>query len=100
MRLRELGRLEHSDVDLARSLLTMRHTTFRKSRGLPLPRTTQQALARYVGQRDRVYPLPQRPSCFVSEQGRRLTTWAVRATFLQLSRQMGLRSPRESPGPR
>jgi integrase len=87
-------------VDRASSLLTIRHTKFRKSRCLPLHRTTPQALSWYVGQRDRVYPLPQSPSFFVSEQGRRLTTWAVRATFIQLSRQIGLRSPHDSHGPR
>ncbi len=100
MRISELVRLDHSDVDLASSLLTIRHTKFRKSRCLPLHRTTQQALSWYVGQRDRVYPLPQSPSFFVSEHGRRLTTWAVRATFIQLSRQIGLRSPHDSHGPR
>src|SRR5713101_7798496 len=100
MRISELVRLDHSDVDLASSLLTIRHTKFRTSRCLPLHRTTQQALSWYVGQRDRVYPLPQSPSFFVSEHGRRLTTWAVRATFIQLSRQIGLRSPHDSHGPR
>lgn len=100
MRISELGRRDNSDVDLASNLLTMRHSKCRKSRCLPLPRTTQQALARYVGQRDRGYPLPQSPSFFVSEQGRRLPSCMVRATCIQLSRQIGVRSPRESHGPR
>ena len=47
-----------------------------------------------------VYPMPHRPSLFVSEQGTRLTHWAVRATFVQLSRQIGLRGPSDSHGPR
>lgn len=29
-----------------------------------------------------------------------MSTWAVRATFVQLSRQLGLRGPRDSYGPR
>jgi hypothetical protein len=65
-----------------------------------LHRTTQQALSRYVGQRDRVYPMPQSPSFFVSEQGRRLAACTVRATLIPLSRQIGLRRPYESHGPR
>jgi integrase/recombinase XerD len=100
MRISELVRLDHSDVDLDSSLLTIRHTKFRQSRGLPLHRTTQQALSRYVGQRDRVYPMPQSPSFFVSEQGRRLAACTVRATLIPLSRQIGLRRPYESHGPR
>ena len=35
-----------------------------------------------------------------SPQGTRLTHWAVRATFVQLSRQIGLRGPSDSHGPR
>jgi len=100
MRISELVGLDSSDVDLQSSLLTIRHTKFRKSRCLPLHRTTQQALSRYVGQRDRVYPIPQSPSFFVSEQGRRLPACTVRATFIQLSRQIGWRRPRDSHGPR
>jgi integrase len=100
MRISELVRLDNSDVDLDSSLLTIRHTKFRKSRCLPLHRTTQQALSRYAGQRDRVYPIPQSPSFFVSEQGRRLPACTVRATFIQLSRQIGLRRPHDRHGPR
>jgi integrase/recombinase XerD len=63
--------LDNADVALAGGGLTIRHRTFRKSRGLPLHLTTQQALGRSVAQRNRVYPIPPSPSCFVSEQGRR-----------------------------
>jgi integrase len=100
MRLSEPLALDNDDVELAGGLLTMRHTKFRKSRCLPLPPTTQQALGRYVDLRHRVYPIPQSPAFFVSEQGTRLTTGAVRATCVRLSRQIGVRGPRDSPGPR
>src|SRR6266568_1568332 len=100
MRLSEPLALDNDDVALDDGLLTIRHTKFRKSRCLPLHPTTQQALGRYVDVRNRVYPIPQSPAFFVSEQGTRLTTWAVRATFVRLSRQIGLRGPRDSHGPR
>jgi len=100
MRISELVGLDNDDVDLAGGWLTIRHSKFRKSRCLPLHLTTQQALGRYVAQRNRVYPIPQSPSFFVSEPGRRLPSCTVRATFVQLSRQIGLRSPHESHGPR
>jgi integrase/recombinase XerD len=100
MRISELVALENDDVDLGDGLLTIRHSKFGKSRCLPLHPTTRQALCGYVGLRDRVYPIPNSRSFFVSEQGTRLSSWAVRATFVQLSRQIGLRGPTASQGPR
>lgn len=100
MRISELLALDRDDVDLKEGLLTIRHTKFRKSRCLPLHPTTQQALHRYGHRRDQVYAIPQSPSFFVSEKGSRLTGWAVRYTFLKLSRQIGLRGPTDSHGPR
>src|SRR6266403_3202177 len=99
MRISELVGLDNDDVDLAGGLLTIRHSKFRKSRCLPLHLTTLQALSRYVERRDDVYPLPHSPSFFVSEQGTRLLTCTVRATFVRLSRQSGLRGPSDSHGP-
>jgi len=100
MRLSEPLALDNDDGALDAGLLPMRHPKFRKSRCLPLHPTTQQALGRYGAVRNRVYPIPHSPAFFVSEQGMRLTPWAVRATFIRLSRQIGLRGPRESHGPR
>lgn len=100
MRISELVTLDSDDVDLQDGLLTIRCTKFRKSRCLPLHCTTQQALCRYVALRDRIYPIRQSPSFFISEQGTRLPACTVRATFVQLSRQIGLRGPRDSHGPR
>jgi integrase/recombinase XerD len=100
MRSRALVRRDHRDVALDSSLRPIRPPTLRTSRGLPLPRTTQQARSRSVGQRDRVSPLPQSPSLFVSEPGRRFPACTVRATCIQLSRPLGLRRPPERHGPR
>jgi integrase len=100
MRSSELGALEHDDIDRIDGLLTIRHTTCGKSRGLPRPPTTPQARCRSVQRRDRVSPIPNRPSLFVSAQGTRLSAWAVRATFVQLSRRLGWRGPTDSHGPR
>jgi integrase/recombinase XerD len=100
MRISELVALDTTSVDLRDGLLTIGQTKFRKARLLPLHPTTQQALQRYMDRRDRIYPIPTSPSFFVSEQGTRLTTCTVRATFVQLSRQIGLRGPSDSHGPR
>jgi integrase len=100
MRISELVTLDNEDVDLAHGQLTIRDAKFGKSRWLPLHPTTQQALQRYVQRRDQQYPIPLSSRFFVSEQGTRLTTCTVRATFVQLSRQIGLRGPTDSHGPR
>ena len=100
IRISEVVALDHDDVDLKEGLLMIRQTKFRKSRCLPLHDSTQQALSQYVAQRNRVHPMAKSLSFFVSEQGTRLTTCTVRATFVHLSRQIGLRGPSDSRGPR
>lgn len=100
LRVAELVALDDQDTDLTRGHVTIRRGKFGKSRLLPVHPTTQQALRHYVAARDRCYPIPQSPSFLVSEQGARLTHWSVRATFVALSRQIGLRGPADSHGPR
>jgi integrase len=100
MRISELVTLDNEDVNLDHGHLTVRDSKFGKSRWLPLHPTTQQALQEYVQKRDQQYPIPCGSSFFVSEQGTRLTCCRVRATFVQLSRQIGLRGPKDSHGPR
>jgi integrase len=100
MRISELIALDNDDVELAHGQLTIRDAKFGKSRWLPLHSSTQQALQRYVQRRHQQYPIPCSSSFFVSEQGTRLTSCRVRATFVQLSRQIGLRGLTDSHGPR
>jgi integrase/recombinase XerD len=100
MRLSELVGLDNDDVDLASGLLPIRPRQFRKSQCLPLHLTTQQALGRYIDRRNRRPPLPKSPRFFVSEQGPRFLSCTVRATFVPLSRQIGLRGPGDRQGPR
>jgi len=100
MRAGEVVSLDRDDVDLVHGVLTIRRTKFGKSRLVPVHPSTQRALRRYADRRDRTYPEPKTPSFFLSEQGRRLTYWIVRWTFVQLSRQCGLRAPGDRRGPR
>ena len=100
MRAGEVVSLDRDDVDLGRSILTIRRTKFGKSRLIPVHQSTRRALRRYVDRRDRIYPVPKTPSFFLSEQGRRLTWWILRWTFVQLSHQCGLRAPGDRRGPR
>jgi integrase/recombinase XerD len=98
MRVSEPVGLDHGDVDLSRGILTVRRTKFGKTRMLPLHASTREALRHYVERRDRLFPNTE--SFFVSERGTRLTVWSVEKTFVLLSRQIGLRGPKDSYGPR
>ncbi len=100
MRLSESLGLDRDDVDLTHGVLTIRGAKFGKTRWVPIHSTTQRALQRYAVQRNRLCPNPQTPSFFVSERGSRLTAYIVRHTFVKLSRQIGLRGPTDSHGPR
>ncbi len=100
MRIGEVIRLDHADVDLKQGLLTVRLTKFSKSRLIPLHPSTVKRLKRYLQRRDELYPQPLTARFFLSNQGTPLTDCMVRWTFVKLSRQIGLRKVGGSSGPR
>ncbi len=100
MRVSEPIALNRQDVDLVRGIQTVRLTKFGKSRLIPVHLSTVEKLAEYSRLRDRLFSSPRDPSFFVSEKGTRLTHWSVRWTFVKLSREIGLRGPHDSHGPR
>jgi integrase/recombinase XerD len=100
MRISEPIGLNRKDVDLINGILTVYQTKFGKSRLVPIHPSTHKALQHYESLRSRVFPKPRTESFFISEQGTRLTDWTVRRTFVKLSRQIGLRGPHDSHGPR
>lgn len=100
MRLSETLALDRQDVDLPQALITIRCAKGPKARWVPIHHSTVRVLAQYTVLRDRLVPAPTTPSFFLCERGTRLSQWAVRRTFVQVSRQIGLRGPTESHGPR
>jgi integrase/recombinase XerD len=100
LRTSEALRLDRTDVDLAKGVLTIRDTKFGKARYVPMHPTTRAALQRYARMRDRLCPHPVSPKFFLSDQGRRVSADMVRWTFIRLSRQIGLRDAGDSRGPR
>jgi integrase len=98
MRVSEPVGLDRDDVDLNWGILTIRRTKFGKSRIIPLHASTREALRQYANLRDRVFPGTR--SFFVAEHGGRLNANIVQRTFVRLSRQIGLRGPTDSHGPR
>jgi integrase len=98
MRIAEAIALDRSDVDLSDGVLVIRRTKFRKSRLIPVHSSTRQALKRYARRREGAYRRPKTGAFLVSERGLRLNQATVRWTFVQLSRQIGLRGPARSHG--
>ncbi len=100
MRISEPIALDRKDVDLTQAILTVRWTKFGKTRLIPIHSSTVGKLEEYSRLRSRIFIRPKSPSFFVSERGTRLTQCSVRYTFVKLSREIGLRAPHDSHGPR
>ncbi len=100
LRISEALNLKLTDIDLHENVLTIQKTKFGKSRLVPLHPSTQNALTDYLQRRNRF--LAGRPAShlFVSGTGNRLDISDVHRTFYVLSRQIGLRGPSASHGPR
>ena len=100
LRISEAIKLERQDVDFYQGVLTIRQTKFNKNRLIPLHASTRDVLSEYAEHRDRLVPNPS-SSCFLlNDCGRCLERSAVRRTFYDLSRQIGLRGPADHAGPR
>jgi len=99
MRIGEVLNLRSADVDLAAGLLTVRGAKFGKSRLVPIHCSTQKVCSQYVRYRDRAFAR-ELSFFFVSKRGNRLDRAQVCRTFYGLSRQIGLRGPTASYGPR
>ena len=100
MRSSEPLRLDRDDVDFVSGVLAVRNTKFGTFRYLPVHQSTCQALQAYALLRDRICPLPACRAFFLSERGTRITQGNLERIFRKLSKQVGLRDPSASRGPR
>ena len=101
LRLGEALNLELRDVDLGSAVVTIRGAKFGKDRLVPLHASTCEVLERYLVRRSRHWAdRPVSSYLFVSSWGNRLDAGEVHRTFYALSRQIGLRGPSDSHGPR
>ena len=101
LRLGEARNLELQDVDLKVAVLTIRGAKFGKARLVPLHDSTCGVLADYIARRQRHWKGRAVSSyLFVSSMGNRLDSGDIHRTFYMLSRQIGLRGPSASRGPR
>jgi integrase len=97
LRLGEALNLKLDDIDLRNNVLTIEKTKFGKSRLVPIHPTTRKVLVKYLQRRKNF--LKGHLFLFVWLTG---TGWTsdVHRTFYVLSRQIGLRGPTASRGPR
>jgi integrase/recombinase XerD len=100
LRLSEALNLRVEDLDWAEGILTIANTKFGKSRLVPLHPSTCKVLSDYARRRDRRFGEVAKGYFFVNKNGNRLDKGEVHRTFYALSRQIGLRAPGASRGPR
>jgi integrase len=100
LRIAEALHLELRDVDLEQGVLTIRSAKHGRSRLVPIHASTAAVLAEYLRCRERVFGPKCSTYVFASSTGNRLDGGAVHRTFYLLSRQVGLRGPTDSYGPR
>lgn len=100
LRVSEALNLGKGHVDLARGILRIEETKFRKSRLVPVHSTTTRALRRYARLRDRDRLARDSEAFFVGGHGQALPYSTVRSTFRRLVAQLGWRSNGMLPQPR
>jgi integrase len=100
LRVSEALNLGNGQVDLARGILRIEQTKFRKSRLVPLHVTVTRALRRYATERDRIGSARDSNAFLVGANGQALPYGTVRHTFRRISEQLGWRSNGMLPRPR
>ena len=100
LRLSEARLLERRDVDLDRSLLTVRAGKFRKDRFVPLHPSSVQPLSAYARRRDAFRSAPPSEFFFRTERAPLLQRAAVEKTFSRLRERLGWSSHGRAGRPR
>lgn len=100
MRPGEALNLERDSIDISLGIITIRDSKFRKTRKIPIHRTTIRALEEYMEYRDRYFKKKISPYFFVNKKGHRLNAGHVRTIFAKICIKAGLRKKEEHVGPR
>jgi integrase/recombinase XerD len=100
LRISEALNLRTADVDWSEGILTIRDSKFGKSRLIPLHASSLKVLSDYGASRDSLFADRKTPYFFCSRFDGRLDEGQVRRVFYMISRQIGLRGPADSRGPR
>jgi integrase len=90
MRIGEAIRLDQTDIDHRRDVLTVVESKFGKSRQLPVHTTTTAALRAYLARRDRPVPVEPTNAVFTAAVGTRLTYCNAHLAFKRIVKHAGL----------
>lgn len=93
LRTGEVIAVDHSDIDLAAAMLTVRNSKWHKSRHVPIHDTIAAALDRYRHLRDRTIPAPHTDAFLVSVTGSRLRPAELTGRFRALLADLGIQAP-------
>lgn len=90
-RISEITTLNRDAVDLLKGIITIHQSKFKKSRYLPIHRSTVNALHEYLDYRDRYFPNPASSYFFIDHLGMGIPTHRIRKVFRKLLIKIGLR---------
>jgi integrase/recombinase XerD len=101
LRIGEALKLAIGDLDFKRRLIYIREAKFKKSRYVPLSKSTADHLAAYLQKRQRAgFPTSSTSPVFVAPAGGRYGKSTIATIFLEIVRKIGIRGPKGQRGPR
>jgi integrase len=89
LRIGEALRLQRKDIDWTTGLLTVRHSKFGRSRGVPLQVSSLSALQFYLQKRQKCRPQTDREVFFLGQNGRAISYPQAAYTFRSLCEELG-----------
>jgi integrase/recombinase XerD len=98
MRPGEALRLERDSVDVFLGIITIRNSKCRKTRKIPVHKSTIKVLQQYVKLRDQYFREPSSPYFFVNKLGFRLQANTVRSIFAKICIQAGVKNKGQHAG--
>lgn len=97
LRRSEVVKLDHGDVDLERNTLFIRETKFRKSRLVPIKKSTARALQVFMEEKKSAgFETLYRNALFMNRRGKRMSTHSLGNAFERLTLRAGLKTRHEA----
>jgi len=101
LRIGEAFKLKLSDIDLKRRVIEVREGKFKKSRYVPMSRSTAEHLSSYLRQRQQAgFSVAPDSFVFVTQRGSGYKHPAFTTIYLAILRSVGIRGPKGERGPR
>lgn len=101
LRIGEALKLKIRDINLRQQVIEIREGKFKKSRYLPMTRSTAEHLSAYLFQREKAgFSIAPDSFVFVTQRGSGYTHPAFTTIFLAILRSAGIRGPKGQRGPR